>query len=44
MRWTPGGRSEDLEDRRGDNPSGAAVLVDSVACALVSEACSSCSF
>jgi len=22
MRWTPGGRSEDLEDRRGDSPSG----------------------
>jgi uncharacterized protein len=22
MRWTPGGRSEDLEDRRGDTPSG----------------------
>ena len=22
MRWTPGGRSEDLEDRRGDAPSG----------------------
>jgi uncharacterized protein len=22
MRWTPGGRSEDLEDRRGETPSG----------------------
>ena len=22
MRWTPGGRSDDVEDRRGETPSG----------------------